>query len=62
MWALKIAGTGLVYLFTVAAQGTPTSVAGNPATGKALFEGKGDCLTCHAIENRGSRLASKDRF
>jgi precorrin-6B methylase 2/mono/diheme cytochrome c family protein len=43
-----------VYLFTVAAQSTPAGVTGDPAAGKALFEGKGDCLTCHSIENRGA--------
>jgi SAM-dependent methyltransferase len=55
--AITIAGSGLVYLFTVAGQSVPAGVAGAPATGKALFEGDGRCLTCHSIENRGSRLA-----
>jgi precorrin-6B methylase 2/mono/diheme cytochrome c family protein len=45
-----------VYLLTVAAQSTPAGVAGDPAAGKTLFEGKGDCLTCHSIENRGGRI------
>jgi precorrin-6B methylase 2/mono/diheme cytochrome c family protein len=58
MWASRIACTGLVYLLTVVAQSPPAGAAGDPATGKALFEGKGDCLTCHAIENRGGKLAS----
>ena len=52
---IKIAGTGLVYLLTVAAQSIPTGVAGDPAAGKALFEGNGGCLTCHSIENRGRK-------
>jgi precorrin-6B methylase 2/mono/diheme cytochrome c family protein len=51
-----VAGIGLVCLFTVAAQSVPAGVAGDPATGKALFEGKGECLTCHSIENRGGRV------
>ena len=51
--ATSIAGTGLVYLLTVAAQGVPTGVAGDPATGKALFEGHGGCLACHTRETRG---------
>jgi precorrin-6B methylase 2/mono/diheme cytochrome c family protein len=58
MWASKVAGIGLVHLLTVAAQSTPAGGTGDPATGKALFEGKGDCLTCHAIENRGGGRAS----
>jgi putative heme-binding domain-containing protein len=54
--AIRIAGVGLVYLATVAAQSVPTGVAGDPATGKALFEGHGGCLTCHSVESRGGRL------
>jgi precorrin-6B methylase 2/mono/diheme cytochrome c family protein len=54
--AIHIAGTGLVYLFTVAGQGVPTGAAGDPAKGKALLEGGGGCLSCHSIENRGRRL------
>ena len=50
--AITIAGTGLVYLSTVAAQNVPAGAAGDPATGKALFEGTGRCLTCHSVENR----------
>ena len=52
----RIVSTGLVYVLTVAAQSAPAGVAGDPAAGKALFEGKGNCLTCHSIENRGSTL------
>jgi precorrin-6B methylase 2/mono/diheme cytochrome c family protein len=52
----RIVSTGLVYVLTVAAQSAPAGVAGDPAAGKALFEGKGNCLTCHSIENRGSKL------
>lgn len=44
-----------MYLFTVAAQSSSAGVTGDSAAGKALFEGKGECLTCHAIENRGAR-------
>ena len=52
----RIVSTGLVYVLTVAAQSAPAGVAGDPAAGKALFDGKGNCLTCHSIENRGSKL------
>ena len=30
---------------------------GDPARGKALFEGKGQCTTCHRVYGRGPRLA-----
>lgn len=32
------------------------SAAGNPASGKLLFEGKGACLTCHSLDDRGGSL------
>jgi len=50
--AMRMAAAGLVYVSTIGAQGVGTGVAGNPAAGKALFEGSGGCLTCHSIENR----------
>jgi putative heme-binding domain-containing protein len=30
---------------------------GDPARGRALFEGKGQCTTCHRVYGRGPRLA-----
>jgi cytochrome c oxidase cbb3-type subunit III len=30
--------------------------AGDPARGKAIYEGKGDCTSCHRINGVGSRL------
>lgn len=33
---------------------TPSEVVpGNPVRGRALFEGKGACLTCHRVDTRG---------
>ena len=32
-----------------------TSQRGDPARGKAIFEGKGDCLSCHRVKVTGSR-------
>jgi mono/diheme cytochrome c family protein len=29
---------------------------GDPARGQALFEGKGECLTCHRVRDKGSRF------
>ena len=54
---MKVAAIGLVYVCAVAAQGVPAVSAGDPAAGKALFEGRGGCLSCHAIEGRGSKAA-----
>ncbi len=34
----------------------PRAAAGDPVRGKALFEGKGQCFTCHQVDGRGSRL------
>ncbi len=33
-----------------------TQVPGDPAHGQAVFEGKGACLSCHRVGDRGSRL------
>ncbi len=33
-----------------------SSAAGDPARGRAIFEGKGECLNCHRVQNKGSRL------
>jgi putative heme-binding domain-containing protein len=30
--------------------------AGDPAAGKAIFEGKGNCLSCHRVDGVGSRM------
>jgi len=32
-----------------------TSRRGDPARGQAIFEGKGDCLSCHRVKVTGSR-------
>jgi putative heme-binding domain-containing protein len=37
------------------APGKPVAT-GDAARGRALFEGKGQCLTCHQVQGRGSRL------
>ncbi len=33
-----------------------TSAGGDPARGRAWFEGKGACLTCHRVKDKGSRV------
>lgn len=53
---MKIAGVGLIYVLTVAAQSGPARVTGDAVIGKTLFEIKGSCLTCHSIDKRGGSL------
>jgi len=40
---------------TVLAQGN-SDAAGDPSRGKALYDGKGACATCHRVNGVGSRL------
>jgi putative heme-binding domain-containing protein len=37
-------------------QGRETTTDGDPRRGRALFEGKGECLDCHAVRGVGSRV------
>ena len=46
---------GWISAFLLLAPGV-LSAAGNPAAGKALFEGKGGCLNCHALDGQGGSL------
>ena len=49
------AGNIVAYLRTIAAEKRTTSVAGDPVRGKAIFEGKGNCASCHRVRGIGSR-------
>jgi putative heme-binding domain-containing protein len=40
----------------VAASKRSTSASGDAVRGKALFDGKGACVTCHAVNGVGGRL------
>lgn len=56
------AGQVVAYLrnMSVVRTGIGTAVMrgiGDPARGRALFEGKGKCATCHRVYGRGPRLA-----
>ena len=56
------AGQVVAYLrnMSVVRTGIGTAVMrgiGDPARGKALFDGKGKCTTCHRVYGRGPRLA-----
>lgn len=44
------------YLRSLAAGGADPGPAGDAARGRALFEGSGECTTCHRVDGRGSRL------
>ena len=46
----------VAYLRSVAASNQGVSVVGDPVRGRALFEGKGTCATCHRVNDAGSRL------
>ncbi len=46
----------LAYLrFEAAEAARIAALPGNPADGRAVFEGKGACLNCHRVGTRGSR-------
>ena len=46
----------VAYLKSVAATKRSVSGAGNLERGKAVFSGKGACMTCHRVDAIGSRL------
>jgi putative heme-binding domain-containing protein len=46
----------VAYLRSMAASGQKTAAIGDAIRGRALFEGKGQCLTCHQVHGSGSRL------
>jgi putative heme-binding domain-containing protein len=48
------AGTIVAYLRSMAASASKMS-AGDASRGKAVFEGKGQCTTCHSVAGAGSR-------
>jgi len=58
MPANAMASTDLVALVTYIRAmkdfGARSVTVGDAARGKVLFEGKGDCLSCHRVEHRGS--------
>ncbi len=54
--ASKTAAVSLAYLLTVAVQALSAQGAGDAAAGKSLFEGKGRCLKCHAVNDTGGSL------
>jgi putative heme-binding domain-containing protein len=54
------AGTIVAYLRSMAAaapRGAPVSVRGDATRGRILFEGKGECASCHRVNGIGPRVA-----
>jgi len=47
--------TIVAYLHSIAAASSTSTAGGNPATGKAIYDGKGGCANCHRIRGEGSR-------
>ncbi len=47
--------TIVAYLRSLAAATSATVSGGNPAAGKAIYDGKGGCAGCHRIRGAGSR-------
>jgi len=50
------AGNIVAYLRTIAAETRSTSAPGDAGRGKAIYEGKGACASCHRITGTGSRI------
>jgi putative heme-binding domain-containing protein len=48
--------TIVAYLRSMAAATATTTSGGDPARGKAIYEGKGKCAGCHRIRGVGARL------
>ena len=46
----------VAYLRSLAASKRTASVAGDVVRGRALYEGKGNCASCHRVSGVGSRL------
>ena len=46
----------VAYLKSIAASRRSTTVTGDSARGKDVFEGKGACLSCHRVNGAGSRV------
>jgi putative heme-binding domain-containing protein len=46
----------VAYLRSLAESMTSGAVAGDKTRGKAIFDGKGGCVSCHAVNGHGSRV------
>ena len=50
------AGTIVAYLRAFATSPKSTAIPGDAARGKSIFEGTGQCLTCHSVAGNGGRI------
>jgi cytochrome c oxidase cbb3-type subunit 3 len=50
------AGTIVAYVRSLATPGASGISLGDAAKGRSVFEGKGQCLTCHSVSGVGSRV------
>jgi len=50
------ASTIVAYLHSLAATGRGSGIAGDAERGKMLFDGKGNCASCHRVGTTGSRV------
>jgi putative heme-binding domain-containing protein len=51
------AGTIVAYLRSMATAGSAdTTTTGDAGRGRTIVEGKGQCLTCHSVGDRGARI------
>jgi putative heme-binding domain-containing protein len=47
--------TIVAYLHSIAAASATSTSGGDPVNGKAIYDGKGGCASCHRIRGQGSR-------
>ena len=47
----------IAYLRNMRDFDSKTTLIGDPARGKAVFEGKGNCTSCHRVNGKGPRVA-----
>jgi putative heme-binding domain-containing protein len=50
------AGAIVAYLQSLAKEEPLNALTGDPMRGQAIFEGKGNCLSCHRVLDKGSRV------
>ena len=48
--------TIVAFLHSMAESAQSATAPGDPANGKTIFEGKGNCQSCHRVRGAGSRL------
>jgi len=46
----------VAYLRSMATTGRKATATGDPTRGQTLFEGRGQCLTCHQVQGNGSPM------